>query len=70
MSTDLKRLDQLDVLLAHFRQIEMLFRLMENAGPGDESELVRSCAEIGLALAIRFREVLEKEMAGTEGGTR
>lgn len=67
MSTNRNRLDQLVTLLAHFRPVEALFRLMEAAGADDDNEHLRGCAEIGQALATRFREVLKKEFGDGQG---
>lgn len=64
---DRNRLDQLDTLLAHFRPIEALFRLMEAAGAEEDNELLRGCTEIGQTLATRFREVLKQEFGEGQG---
>ena len=55
-------LDQLDVLVEHFRPIEKLFQLMGAVAPDafGGASLVRGCSEIGLNLSAQFRETLER----------
>ena len=54
-------LDQLDELLARFRPIEKLFRVMGAAGDDvGGGALTRHCSEIGRTLADNFREHLER----------
>lgn len=55
-------LDQLDVLIEHFRPIEKLFQLMGAVAPDafGGASLVRGCSEIGLNLSAQFRETLER----------
>lgn len=67
MSINRNRLDQLDSLLANFRPVEALFRLMEAAGAEEDNELLHGCAEMGQALATRFREVLKQEFGDGQG---
>lgn len=55
-------LDQLDMLIEHFRPIEKLFQLMGAVAPDafGGASLVRGCSEIGLNLSAQFRETLER----------
>ena len=55
-------LDQLDMLIEHFRPIEKLFQLMGTVAPDafGGASLVRGCSEIGLNLSAQFRETLER----------
>ena len=55
-------LDQLDVLIEHFRPIEKLFQLMGAVAPDafGGTSLVRGCSEIGRNRSAQFRETLER----------
>lgn len=59
-------LDQLDILIEHFRPIEKLFQLMGAVTPEsfEGASLVRGCSEIGLNLSAQFRETLERVIKG------
>ena len=59
-----RNLDLYDALVSRFTPIEQLFKVMGGLDPGavGGGELVRSCAEIGSALAAQFREKLREEL--------
>ena len=63
-------LDQLDVLIEHFRPIEKLFQLMGAVAPDafGGASLVRGCSEIGLNLSAQFRESLERTFRRDKDG--